>query len=108
MTPDRDLSRDPIFGIEILRSVAVKSTGLGDTDVIKSCITGLFSILHYAYMNKEIIGMPFTIITEESKKKVKEITVEDNSSSSSKNFNNSKDKNQQQTQQLTIEAIINP
>ena len=107
ITPDRDLSRDPLFGIEILRSVAVKSAGLGDTDVIKSCITGIFRILHYAFMNKEIIGMPFTIIIEESKKKVKEITIEDNISSS-KNSNNSKDKNQQQKQKLTVEAIINP
>ena len=109
ITPDRDLSRDPMFGLEILRSVAIKSAGLGDTDVIKSCITGLFRILHYAFLNKEIIGMPFTITTEESKKKVNEIKVRINHNGGNKNTSNKDNKNnKQQKQLLTLEAIINP
>lgn len=109
ITPDRDLSRDPMFGLEILRSVAIKSAGLGDTDVIKSCITGLFRILHYAFLNKEIIGMPFTITTEKSKKKVNEIKVRTNNNGGNKNTSNKDNKNnKQQKQLLTLEAIINP
>ena len=82
---DRDLSRDPLFGIEVLRSVAIKSADLGDTDVIKSCITGLFRVLHYALIHKEIIGFPFTITTEESKRKVNEIILQEKNNDKIKN-----------------------
>ena len=77
ITPDRDLSRDPLFGIELLRSVSTKSATLGDVDVIKSCITGLFRILHYSFMNQSIIGVPFTITTEkEGKQKITNTSTE--------------------------------
>lgn len=74
---DRDLERDPFFGIEVLRSVAIKSLGLGDTYVVKSCITGMFRTLHHAFIHKEIIGIPFTITTEDSKREVNEIRVQE-------------------------------
>ncbi|MGD9671916.1 MAG: DUF2254 family protein [Candidatus Nitrosocosmicus sp.] len=77
ITPDRDLSRDPLFGIELLRSLSTKSATLGDVDVIKSCITGLFRILHYSFMNKNIIGVPFTLTTEKGRKpRITNISVE--------------------------------
>ncbi|MBA3749411.1 MAG: DUF2254 domain-containing protein [Nitrosopumilus sp.] len=57
---DRDISKDPIYGIELLRSLAVKSVNSSDTDVVNSCITGLFSILRYISKSKEFLGTSFT------------------------------------------------
>jgi uncharacterized membrane protein len=103
---DRDLSRDPLFGIEVLRSVAVKSAELGDTDVIKSCVTGLFRILHYALVHKEIIGIPFTITTEESKRKVNEIPLHELKNNNSKeNVIHTSNRSEETP---TLKAIINP
>ena len=104
---DRDLSRDPLFGIEVLRSVAVKSAELGDTDVVKSCITGLFRILHYAHIHKEIIGIPFTITTEDSKREVNEAMVQVTKNDDN-GENNPIHKNNQSVQTTKIKAIINP
>lgn len=47
ISKDRDIKRDPTYGIELLRSLAVKSANPSDTDIVNSCITGLFSILTY-------------------------------------------------------------
>ncbi len=63
ISKDRDISKDPTYGIELLRSLAVKSLNSSDTDVVKSCITGLFSIFRYVSKSKEFLGMPFTIQT---------------------------------------------
>lgn len=105
ITEDRDLERDPLFGIEVLRSVAVKSAELGDTDVVKSCITGMFRILHYALIQKEIIGIPFTITTEDSKRE-NETTVQ--KTKNDKREENPIHKNNQSIQTPNIKAIINP
>lgn len=103
---DRDLERDPLFGIEVLRSVAVKSAELGDTDVVKSCITGMFRILHYAFMHKEIIGTPFTITTKDSKREVNEVIVQETK-------NDNREENPIHTDNRSMQtsnpkAIINP
>ena len=59
ITQDRRYSDDPLFGIELLRSLAVKSAAMHDTDVVKSTVTGLFEILIYSIRNEEIFGVPF-------------------------------------------------
>jgi uncharacterized membrane protein len=58
---DRDISKDPFFGIELLRSLAIKSASNNDTDVTNSCISGLFRILIYNLNNQDKFGIPFTI-----------------------------------------------
>lgn len=63
ISKDRDISKDPKYGIELLRSLAVKSMNSSDTDVVNSCITGLFSIFRYVTKSKELLGMPFTLQT---------------------------------------------
>ncbi|WP_458745993.1 DUF2254 family protein [Candidatus Nitrosocosmicus sp. T] len=106
ITDDRDLARDPLFGIEVLRSVAVKSAELGDTDVIKSCITGLFRVLHYALIHKEIIGIPFTLTTEDSKRTVNKIKFQEMENNNSEE--NHIRTNNESLQTSTLKAIINP
>lgn len=61
ITQDRRYDDDPLFGIELLRSLAIKSAAMHDTDVVKSTVTGLFKILSYALRNEEISGVPFYI-----------------------------------------------
>lgn len=82
VTQDRSYDNDPLFGIELLRSLAVKSLAMHDTDVAKSTVTGLFKILSYALRYEDIFGVPFyienrykkiqnhTSSTQESKKPV--------------------------------------
>ena len=106
ITNDRDLTHDPLFGIEVLRSVAVKSAELGDTDVIKSCITGLFRILHYALIHKDIIGIPFTLTTEDSKRKINKMKFQEIENNNIKE--NHIDTNNEPLQTSTLKAIINP
>ena len=61
ITQERTYDKDPLFGIELLRSLAVKSAATHDTDVVKSTVTGLFKILSYAVSNEEKFGIPFYI-----------------------------------------------
>ena len=61
VTQDRSYDNDPLFGIELLRSLAVKSLAVHDTDVAKSTVTGLFKILIYALQNEDIFGIPFYV-----------------------------------------------
>lgn len=61
VTQDRSYDNDPLFGIELLRSLAVKSLAMHDTDVAKSTVTGLFKILSYALRHEDIFGVPFYI-----------------------------------------------
>ncbi|MGB7881340.1 MAG: hypothetical protein WBL44_01325, partial [Nitrososphaeraceae archaeon] len=61
ITQERTYDKDPLFGIELLRSLAVKSAAMHDTDVVKSTVTGLFKILSYAVSNEEKFGIPFYI-----------------------------------------------
>lgn len=58
---DRIYDNDPLFGIELLRSLAIKSEAMHDTDVVKSTVTGLFKILSYALRNEEVFEVPFYI-----------------------------------------------
>lgn len=58
---DRNISKDPVYGIELLRSLAVKSVKQSDTDVVNSCITGLFRILRDNLKSSEFLGIPFTL-----------------------------------------------
>lgn len=61
ITQERTYDRDPLFGVDLLRSLAVKSATTYDTDVVKSTVTGLFKILSYAASNEEKFGIPFYI-----------------------------------------------
>ncbi len=63
ISKDRDIFKDPTYGIELLRSLAVKSISSSDTDVVNSCITGLFSVFRYVSKSKEYLGVPFTLQT---------------------------------------------
>lgn len=58
---ERDFHRDPAYGLELLRSFAIKSASNNDIDLTNACITGLFTILVYIWKNKDIFGLPFTI-----------------------------------------------
>lgn len=110
ISTDRDLSRDPLFGTEVLRSVAVKGLSLGDTDVVKSCITGLFRILHHSYLNKGIIGIPFTISTDDDKKNVNKKLIEkkDYKKDSGKSLKKSINKETTTEKDEKIESVIRP
>jgi hypothetical protein len=41
ITPDRSYDKDPLFGIELLGTLAVKSAAMHDIDVITSTIAGI-------------------------------------------------------------------
>lgn len=68
ITPDRSYDKEPFFGIELLRTLAVKSAAMHDTDVVKSTIAGLFRVLIYTLTNEEKIGMPFRLQSGEIEK----------------------------------------
>ena len=63
ISKDRDISKDPKYGIDLLRSLAVKSMNSSYTDVVNSCITGLFDVFSYVTKSKELLGVPFTLQT---------------------------------------------
>ena len=59
ITPDRSYDKDPLFGIELLGTLAVKSAAMHDTDVVRSAIAGLFRVLIYTLTNEEKTGCLF-------------------------------------------------
>ena len=61
ISKDRDINKDPTYGIELLRSLAIKSINSSDTDVVNSCITGLFSSLKAILKSREFLGISFTL-----------------------------------------------
>lgn len=68
ISKDRNISSDPSYGIELLRSLAVKSTNQSDTDVVGSCIASLFEILRNIADSTELLGVPFTLENPDTKK----------------------------------------
>jgi Predicted membrane protein (DUF2254) len=58
---EQDNSNNPLFGIELLRSLAIKSASNNDIDITNACITGLFKILVFILKNIDVFGIPFTI-----------------------------------------------
>ena len=70
ITQDRTYDKDPVIGIELLRSLAIKSAAMHDSDVVKSTVMGLFKILSCAVSNEEIWSTLFIFIPagEEIKK----------------------------------------
>ena len=58
---DRDISKDPMLGIELLRNLAIKSAKKNDIDIANSCITGLFRILIFLLKGHDNFGLPFRI-----------------------------------------------
>ncbi len=68
---DRDISRDPMLGIELLRNLAIKSAKKNDIDISNSCISGLFRILIFLLKEEQdYFGLPFRIkINSESENK---------------------------------------
>lgn len=61
ISKDRDISNDPMLGIELLRNLAIKSAKKSDIDIANSCITGLFRILIFLIKGRDIFGLPFRI-----------------------------------------------
>ena len=61
ISKDRDISNDPMLGIELLRNLAIKSAKKSDIDIANSCITGLFRILIFLIKGRDIFGLPFQI-----------------------------------------------
>ena len=59
---DRDISRDTMLGIELLRNLAIKSAKKNDIDISNSCISGLFRILIFLLKEEQdYFGLPFRI-----------------------------------------------
>lgn len=58
---NRDIRTDPQYGIEILRSLAVKSIDQFDTDIADSCVTGIFRIILHLFRTKEKFGASFEL-----------------------------------------------
>ena len=84
---DRDISNDPTHGIEILGSLAIKSTNQFDIDVVTSCVTGLFRVLSDVFKSEEKIGIPFSFTFKPYE--------------GDRNGKREKDKKQQQGEQIT-------
>ena len=78
ITQERTYDSDPLFGVELLRSLAVKSAAMHDTDVVKSTVTGLFKILTYAVSNEEKFGRPFYIHSHQNENQSDELSPQEN------------------------------
>jgi hypothetical protein len=78
ITQERTYDKDPLFGVELLRSLAVKSAAIHDTDVVKSTVTGLFKILTYAVSNEEKFGRPFYIHSHQNENQSDELSPQEN------------------------------
>lgn len=61
VTKDRSLSSDPLYGIDLIQSIAVKASNSRDIDVVGSCISGLFNILRFILDNGDPMGKPFIL-----------------------------------------------
>lgn len=88
---DRDISKDPVFGIELLRNLAIKSAKKNDIDIANSCITGLFKILIFLLKGHDIFGLPFRIKIN-SNKENKTDTKEKLKNKNNNHINNNNDK----------------
>ena len=89
---NRDISKDPFYGIELLRTLSIKTASNNDIDVTNACITGLFKILVYTLKNQDVFGLPFRIKVKDTIKKRKEEEKDkDNNNSSNINQNNKND-----------------
>ncbi|MGI9010526.1 MAG: DUF2254 family protein [Nitrososphaeraceae archaeon] len=95
---DRDISRDPFYGIELLRTLSIKAASNNDIDVTNACITGLFKVLVYILKNQDVFGIPFTIkvkntIKNNKKEKKGKDSSNNNSSRNDDNHENIHDDN---------------
>ena len=89
---NRDISKDPFYGIELLSTLSIKTASNNDIDVTNACITGLFKILVYTLKNQDVFGLPFRIKVKDTIKKRKEEEKDkDNNNSSNINQNNKND-----------------
>ncbi len=59
VTKDRSLNSDPLYGIDLIQSIAVKASNSRDIDVVGSCISGLFNILRFILDKGDPMGRPF-------------------------------------------------
>lgn len=66
ISKERDLNIDPFYGIDLLRSIAIKASDSKDIDVVNSCISALFDILFYVTINGDKIGKPFVLISKQN------------------------------------------
>jgi len=105
---ERDISKDPFFGIELLRSLAIKSASTNDIDITNSCITGLFRVLLYNLKNQDVFGIPFIITVKDTvkNKKKKEKNIDKNSSNN--NHDNKDNNNNENYENEKIEITIKP
>ncbi|CAN5777911.1 hypothetical protein BH23THE1_BH23THE1_18730 [soil metagenome] len=58
---DRSINSDPLYGIDLIQSIAVKASNSRDIDVVISCISGLFDILRFILDNGDPMGRPFKL-----------------------------------------------
>jgi uncharacterized membrane protein len=61
VTKDRNLRSDPLYGIDLIQSIAVKASNSRDIDVVRSCISGLFDILRFILEKGDPMGRPFVL-----------------------------------------------
>ena len=88
---ERDIS-NPVFGIDLLRSLAIKSASNNDIDVTNACITGLFNVLAYIWKNIDVFGLPFTIKVKTRKKRKEGDDEEEYDDNNEKNYSNKRKK----------------
>lgn len=68
ISDDRTLNTDPLYGIDLLQSIAIKASYSRDIDVAISCISGLFKVMLHSLKTGEKMGIPFTIFRGNKKK----------------------------------------
>jgi uncharacterized membrane protein len=109
---DRDISKDPMLGIELLRNLAIKSAKKNDIDIVNSCITGLFRIVIYLLKGKDIFGLPFRIkinsknedkkFDKKKKLKIKKNNIPDDDNKTALSLSSSKNNEDTNTIIITI------
>ena len=109
---DRDISKDPMLGIELLRNLAIKSAKKNDIDIVNSCITGLFRIVIYLLKGKDIFGLPFRIkinsknedkkFDKKKKLKIKNNNIPDDDNKTALSLSSSKNNEDTNTIIITI------
>lgn len=63
---ERDLNVDPFYGIDLLRSIAIKAIDSKDIDMVGSCVLALFDVLLYGIIHEDKMGRPFSFLQKET------------------------------------------
>jgi len=57
----RSLSNDPLYGLEVLRNIALKSRDQSDINSIEASINGMFRLLNHVISVDDVRGLPFEL-----------------------------------------------